>query len=139
MRTVEQRQGRTPPIKVHVEVDKISIPMEVDTGASVAIMSENAYHKLWPRRSLNASQTYSKEPTTVVGSADVQVVFQGQAATLPLVVVKGDGPTLFGRNWLSKNWEEIHYTTNPGLHELLRQYDEIFQECLGTLKGYEAK
>ncbi len=46
--TVKQRQdGRTPPIKVHVEVDKVSIPMEVDTAASVSIMSENQYHKLW--------------------------------------------------------------------------------------------
>ena len=31
-----------------VEVDKVSIPMEVDTGASVSIISENQYHKLWP-------------------------------------------------------------------------------------------
>ena len=36
--TVKQRQdGCTPPIKVHVEVDKVSIPLEVDTGASVSI------------------------------------------------------------------------------------------------------
>ena len=42
--TVKQRlDGHTPPIKVHVEVEKISIPMEVDTGASVSIMSENRY------------------------------------------------------------------------------------------------
>ena len=47
IKTVEQRQkGPSPPIKVHVEVDKVSIPMEVDTGASVAIISENTYHRL---------------------------------------------------------------------------------------------
>ena len=40
----------SPPIKVHVEVDKISIPMEVDTGASVSVKSENVYYRLWPRR-----------------------------------------------------------------------------------------
>ena len=67
--TIKQRQdGRTPPIKVHVEVDKVSIPMGVDTGASVSIMSENQYHKLWPGRSLYTSairlQTYSKDPIT---------------------------------------------------------------------------
>ena len=54
--TVKQRQdGHTPPIKVLVEVDKVSIPMEVDTGASVSTISENKYHKLWPRRSLSTS------------------------------------------------------------------------------------
>ena len=42
MTVTKQRQdGCTPPIKVHIEVDKVSIPMEVDTGASVSIMSEN--------------------------------------------------------------------------------------------------
>ena len=58
------------------------------------------------------------------------------------MVVKGDGPTLLGRNWLSKirlNWSKIHYTASPGLHELLNKYDQIFQEGLGTFKGYEAR
>ena len=64
--TVERGcDGRQPPIKEHVEVDKCSIPMEVDTCASVSIMSETMYHKLWPRRGLSTTtvrlQTYSKE------------------------------------------------------------------------------
>ena len=102
--------------------------MEVDTGASVSIMSENRYHELWPRRGLSTStirlQTYSKEPITVVGSTDVQVVYQGQKATLPLVVVKGDGPTLLGGNWLAKirlNWDKIHYMQSPKLTEPARR------------------
>ena len=37
------------------------------------------------------------------------------------------------------NWSKIHHTSSPGLSELLSKYDEIFQEGLGTLKGYEAK
>ena len=78
----------------------------------------------------------------MVGSTDVQVVYQGQTAILPLVVVKGDGPTLLGRNWLTKiklNWDKIHCMQNPRLHDLLSQYDELFQERLGTFKDYEAK
>ena len=44
---IGQRQdGRTPPIDVQVEVEKLSIPMEVDTGVSISIVSENQYHKL---------------------------------------------------------------------------------------------
>ena len=45
---------------------------------------------------------------------------QDQIATLPLVVVKGDGPTLLGRNWQTKirlNWDKIHYMQSPQLHE----------------------
>ena len=142
--TVNQRQGGLPPIKVLVEVDGCSIPMEVDTGASVSIMSEIMYHKLWPRRSLGTSlirlQTYSKEPIAVVGSTEVQVAYEGQIAKLPLVVVKGEGPTLLGRNWLGKmrlNWSKIHYASGPGLHDLLSKYGVIFQEGLGTFQDYE--
>ena len=142
----EGQEGRQPPIQVHVKVDNCSVPMEVDTGASVSIMSEATYHKLWPRRGLSATnirlQTYSKEPIAVVGSTDVQVSYEGQTAQLPLVVVKGAGLTLMGRNWLSRirlNWSKIHHTSSPGLSELLNKYDEIFKEGLGTFRDYEAK
>ena len=129
-----------------MELDHCSVPMEVDTGASVSIMPETLYRQLWPRRGLKETtirlQTYSKEPISVVGVTDVQIAYEGQTATLPLVIVKGEGPTLLGRNWLSQirlNWSKIHYTTSPGLHELLTKYQEVFQEGLGSLKGYEAK
>lgn len=144
--TVGHKKDRLPPIQVCVGVDNCSVTMEVDTGASVSIMSEAMYHKLWPGRSLSTSsirlQTYSKEPIPVVGGTEVQVAYEGQTAKLPLVVVKGEGPTLMGRNWLSQirlNWSQIHYTSSQGLHEILGKYGEIFQEGLGTFKDYEAR
>ena len=75
-------------------------------------------------------QTYSKEPIPVVGAIQVHVAYQGQTAILPQIVVKGKGPTLLGRNCLSKiglNWSQIHYTTCPGLHDLLAKYSGVFQ------------
>ena len=121
--------------------------MEVDTGASMSIMPETLYRQLWPGRGLKKTtirlQTYSKEPIAVVGTTDVQVAYEGQTATLPLVVVKGGGPTLMSRrNCLSQirlNCSKNHYTASPGLHELLAKYPEVFLEGLGSLKGYEAK
>ena len=86
-------------------------------------------------------QTYSKEPIAVVGTTDVQVAYEGQTAILPLVIVRGEGPTLLGRNWLSQirlNWRKIHCSTSTGLHELLTTYSEVFQDGLGSFKGYEA-
>ena len=66
------QDSHNPPIKVHVEVDKCSIPMEVvDTGASISIMSETLYLKLWPRKDLNTTtirlRNYSMEPIGVDG------------------------------------------------------------------------
>ena len=79
-------------------LDDCSLPMEIDTGAST---SEPQFKKLWPNNILEPStiklKTYSKEPLPVVGSVDVRVEYGEQSATLPLLVVKGEGPTLFGR------------------------------------------
>ncbi len=98
--------------------------------------------QLWPGRSLDPSdinlQTYSKEPLVVMGSFDVEVVYDNKKVTLPLVVVQGNGPLLFGRNWLNAiklNWSNIHYTQAPGLQDLLAKYPDVFQKGLGTYQG----
>ena len=36
------------PLKVTVSVDNVDLDMEVDTGASVSIISEETYNRLWP-------------------------------------------------------------------------------------------
>ena len=91
-----------PPIKVPICVDGVSLCMELDTGASVSIVSETQYKQWWPGRSLDPSQiqlqTYSQEPLAVVGSLNVSVEYEDQKVTQSLVVAKGSGPMLFGRN-----------------------------------------
>jgi len=53
------------------------------------------------------------------------------------MTLKGEGPPY---SQIRLNWSKIHYTTNPGLHELLSNYSEVlqFQEDLGSFEGYEA-
>ena len=63
-------------------------------------------------------------------------------AELPLLVVRGSGPTLMGRDWMSRirlNWSEIHHLHTPSLHALLSRFPSVFGPGLGTLKGYQAK
>ena len=61
---------------------------------------------LEPGRSLNTTdirlQSYSKEPMAVKGCCYVNVEYEGQSGELPLLIVGGSGPTLFGRDWLSQ-------------------------------------
>ena len=135
-----------PPIQVKVKLDDCLVTMEVDTGASMSLMAEATFNALWPGRSLDKTEvrlcSYSKEPIPVVGSCQVTAIYQDQAANLPLPIVKGDGPTLFGRNWLgciTLNWREIHQVRSESLQSVLKKYGAVFQEGLGTLQGYEAK
>ena len=63
--------------------------MEVDTGASVNLMREDNYYKLFPGCPLSKSevrlQTYLGEAIPVVGSKVVHVEYEGQQADLPLI------------------------------------------------------
>ena len=57
------------------------------------------------------------------------------------MVVAGNGPSLWGRNWLNKirlNWGYIKQI-QTGLQSLLSKYAELFREELGTPKGVRVK
>ena len=87
--------------------------------------------------------TYTGETLAVLGYVDVQVEYESQALILPLIVVKGHGPSLFGRNWLEKiklNWSTIHTVTiSSALDNLLLKHQNLFHDRLGTLRGFHAR
>ena len=87
--------------------------------------------------------SYSKEPIPVVGCCYVNLAYKGQTAiNMPLLIVQGSGPNLFGRNWLKEiilNWNERHHVYSDSLHMVLDKYPSVFQEGLGMLKGFQAK
>jgi len=69
------------------------------------------------------------------------VKYNNQETTLPLVVVDGSGPPLFGRKWLRNiilDWKEVK-AVSIGLESLLEQYHSLFAEELGTMKNVTAK
>ena len=136
----------SPPIQVRVQLDDCVVAMEVDTGAVVSLMSEATFMRLWPSRELLPTevrlQAYCKQPIPVVGFCKVNVHYETQTMVMPLLIVAGSGPTLMGRDWLSRirlNWHKIHHVHTPSLQAVLDRYPAVFQSGLGTLHGYEAK
>ena len=126
-------------VTVHIEGKPLQ--MEIDTGACVSIVNHKVYKKLCTKK-LKPSQAklkgYAGHSIKVIGEVEVNVCHNGQQATLPLVVVKGAGPNLLGRNWLDVlrlDWKEIHLVGSRGL---LDKYAEVFKEGLGELEGHEA-
>ena len=84
-----------------MEIDNQVVDMEVDTDAACSLMSEVSFRELgWPSRKLSKVDlrlcTYSGEPIPVLGTLTVNVKYKGQVYREPLLVVKGDGPDLFG-------------------------------------------
>ena len=106
------------PIWVSVVINGQSLDMELDTGASVSLICESTYFKLWnsnSRPTLKPSKvhlkTYTGSMVEVVGVLNVQASYEGQNKVVQLHVVKGDGPSLLGRDWLQSiklNWAQIN-------------------------------
>ena len=95
-------------------------------------------------------KTYTEQKITPEEEMKCNVKFKGQEKELTLQVVETPGPALFGRDWLSKiqlDWGEIKALklsqTPEGVmqqkvDQLLQQYETVFSEIEGTLKGHKA-
>ena len=139
---------REAPILVTVMLDQAQVVMEVDTGASISVMSESTFRKTWkgsgPKlQSSNVRvKTYTGESLDVLGSIVVDVEYEGQRESLQLHIVAGAEPTLLGRDWLHKlklNWPAIcHLSSSPTLESVLDMRNTVFEE-LGCVQGMSAK
>ena len=139
-------RGGVQPIWIDVEIEGKTVSMELDTGAAVSIMSSTAWRTLFPRQTLKeadvALRTYTAEKMSVLGQCQVNVKVNGQKKQLVLTIVKGDGPSLLGRDWLKHlqlDWQRIAKVDSTNkLENLLQDYEEIFKEGTGTVNSYQA-
>ena len=92
-------------------------------------------------------KTYTGEHIAVVGEMITQVQYGSQAKELGLIVVQGEGPSLFRRNWLENfqlDWKTIglaalETSSQARVDVLLKKYKEVFAEGLGTMRHFQAK
>ena len=134
------------PIELTMDIDNKPLKMELDTGASVSLISAKTFATLQSSRQLQKSntvlRTYSGEQIRVVGNIDVSVKYNTQVVTLPLLVIEGEGPSLLGRNWLKHiklDWKNIHIMKGDDLQLMLERHRGAFRDGLGKLQGYQAK
>ena len=90
------------PLQVEVVINGQPLSMELDTGAAVMLVSEETFQSKWSNVTLQPStaqlHTYSGEPLSVVGQAEVKVQYGEQELQLPLIVVGDKGPSVSGRD-----------------------------------------
>ena len=142
-------QMKTPqsnkPFQVEMVIEGHSLSMEIDTGAAFSLVAEDVYRQNWGDKSLTESKvnlrTYSGEQIAVLGCLQVNVEYNGQKAIVPLLVVRGSGPSLLGRDWLSYfklDWKSINLLQGSSLDHVLQRHKAVFQDGLGKLQGYQA-
>ena len=135
------------PVYIDVKVDGKPVSFQLDTGASVSVMSITDYcNRSTFGNDTLALRAYSGNAIPVVGGKIVPAEVECE---VPLVVVEGDGPPLFGGTWLHKQtlpWEKIFmvnqlqatttYTTD--IKDVLHDFDKLFTTNDGLLKNFKA-
>ena len=99
---------------VSVDIDGKRVIFEIDTAASLSVVGERIYRsqlaKFLIRPTKVSLRAYNGENISLLGEIQVPVLYAGRRVTLPLIVVRGDKPALFGRNWLGAirlDWRRI--------------------------------
>lgn len=126
---------RTEPFMVNMCVDGKQLEMEVDTGASVSIVSNTTFVELWKgtkklKESTVVLRSYANQTIKVLGELVVKVVYGDQEKKLNLLVVAGKGSSLLGRDWLKQirlNWTEIYKIDSKPAQTLHGQASGAFQ------------
>ena len=139
------------PMQVKLTVSDAEIPMEVDTGAALSIISDDTYRSVWAsddapllKPCTACLKTYTGDIIPVKGALDVQVTHRDTSKQLSLIVVEGSGPSLMGRDWLRHirlDWSNLH-SVRSSVHsrcqEIVDKHSKVFADELGHLKGTEA-
>ena len=80
--------------------------------------------------------TYTGEFILALGEITVNMAYKSQQERFSVVLVKGVGPSLLGRDWLQKfwvDWKEVcNMTTSLSLEEVRLKHTELFKDELGT-------
>ena len=144
-------RGKADAILVSLNINNIPCKLELDTGASVIVIPETMWRDQLGSVPLQESDVtlkcYSGHDIPVVGESTFHVRYNAQEADLPVIITKGSGVALIGRDWLSTlklNWKEIsqvyqHNSPKPKLENPVQQYPSLFDGELGTIKGVKAK
>ena len=137
------------PIVIHLTLSDLPVTMEVDTGASTTVISNETFRRIQQIKHVDLQparvrlKTYTGESIPVLGCATLQARYDKHQSDVCVHVVSGDGPNLLGRDLLKQlevDMGSIHNTSvhdNSPLNEVLQKYKEVFSPDLGCLKDTE--
>ncbi|XP_051780663.1 uncharacterized protein K02A2.6-like [Erpetoichthys calabaricus] len=134
---MEHTTRKKPAYKTTVSLNGQQLRMEVDSGSACSLISDNTYKKLWPNNPPPLVRTdsilwqWSQAPLQVQGKIKVQVEYRHIKTALSLLVVRGQGTSLFGRDSFEALGIEltgVHIIQQHHVTALLEKYAEVFQK-----------
>ena len=155
LHTILQLGTKSNKFLIAVEINKVPLEMEVDSGAERSTVPLSIFRKklasvceLQP--SAISLHQYDKSPLRIAGECQVNVKINHRVIQATFVVVDvGKQLPLLGRDWmlllqfdvvaLMDKVTQVHHTSvDATLTEIMTEFADVFRDELGILKGIEA-
>ncbi|XP_053691590.1 uncharacterized protein K02A2.6-like [Sabethes cyaneus] len=140
-----------------LNVNKMQVNFEIDSGSPVAIMSAAVKEKYFPSTKLLPPDlelvSYSGNSIQICGMCLVTVRYRGADYQLSLYVAENKKHPLLGRSWmkvlktdLGKFYEDVYTisassttSASEAVKRLLARYDNVCDKSMGKINGLAAK
>ena len=86
--------------------------------------------------------TYTGEKIPLLGTVNTTIKYKDQNTTLPVLIMKGQGPDIIGRDSITSlklKWSSVHHLKSLDLATVLDKHSEVFKDELGCITDVEAK
>ena len=142
-----------PPAKALCKIEGKPVIFEIDSGAPYTLMPMNSFNKikryLPPLEPTSIQlQSYTEHAIPVMGITQVNVTFEENSCSLPLIVVGQGSVNLAGRNWIyplnlmsvfkNESIESCNLSrtlaTKVSLESVLCKFKDLFSQDLGLVK-----
>ena len=97
--------------QILLQISNIDLVFELDTGASVSLVGPDIWKRIGsPHLTSPKIQlfSYGKQPSPVKGECNVNVSYNGENQTLPLIVVENAGTSVFALDWIKAFKVEVN-------------------------------
>lgn len=130
------------PVVINVEIERQSIPMEIDTGAGKSIIPEKIFLKKFSHCRLEEIKVRLRmyDGTTLIPEGQIRVKIKNKESKVQiyLIVVKKGNKSLMGRDLmklLNIKITSVHSVEENGsLGKLLEEFKDLFTDELGRNK-----
>ncbi|XP_014361064.2 uncharacterized protein K02A2.6-like [Papilio machaon] len=142
------RSFRGEPMVEFIELNGVKLKFEIDSGSAVTVISVNTYSRHFSKTQLLPTKKrllgYSGEAIHCLGvMSHSHILYCGQTRNLDVYVVRGGGPALLGRDFISKfnlQLTPVNYCDSPlSIEKLQARFSKTFSDTLGTFNKYKIK
>ena len=117
--------------QILLQISNVDLVFELDTGADVSLVGPDIWKRIGsPQLTSPKIQlfSYGKQPIPVKGECNVTMSYNGENHTLPLIVVKKAGTSLFALDWIKAFKVDVNalpYHNTPTLLSSTIDYNVI--------------